>query len=223
VDVKDIYARRFTDQDRAWKATVWQLIWTHVLHVHVAADDVVIDVGAGSCELINAVQAKRRIAFDLNPDVASWAADGVETRVGPAQQLDLPDASVDVAFTSNFLEHLPDKPAVLAVLREVRRVLKPGGKLVLVGPNLRFVSGAYWDYFDHHVPLTDKSVVEALELERFEVLHVEPHFVPYTVKSRLPRVAAFVTAYLKARAVLAPLVGKQFYVVARKPVTAVGA
>lgn len=218
MDVKALYARRFDERDRAWKAVVWKLLWTEAFRRYVRPDDVVLDVGAGDCDFINAVEARRRIAVDLNPDMAVHAAEGVETHVARAERLDfVDDGSVDVAFTSNFLEHLPDKAAVLAVLREVKRVLRPGGTFLLVGPNVRFLPGAYWDYFDHHVPLTDKSVAEALHLEGFEVAHVEPRFLPYTVKSRLPRAAFLVKGYLRTRRVFAPVVGKQFFVVAKKP------
>ena len=64
-------------------------------------------------------------------------------------------------FTSNFFEHLPDKPALGRTLDEIHRCLRPGGRLVAMGPNVKHVPGAYWDFWDHHIALTEASLSEA--------------------------------------------------------------
>ncbi|MCU7374976.1 class I SAM-dependent methyltransferase [Paucibacter sp. O1-1] len=72
--------------------------------------------------------------------------------------------SVDVVFMSNFLEHLPNKDLVLETFRETRRILCRGGKVIVLQPNIRYLPGEYWDFFDHHTPLTERSLVEGLQL-----------------------------------------------------------
>ena len=52
------------------------------------------------------------------------------------------DGTIDVVFTSNFFEHMPDKRALLRTLDECRRVLRPGGRLLVLMPNLRYVGAA---------------------------------------------------------------------------------
>ncbi len=100
--------------------------------------------------------ARRRYAMDLNPDAAALVDAGVQLlQQDCSSAWPLDDASLDVVFSSNFLEHLPSKAHVLRTLQEAHRCTRPGGHVVLIGPNLRFTGGAYWDYFDHHVPLTD--------------------------------------------------------------------
>jgi ubiquinone/menaquinone biosynthesis C-methylase UbiE len=54
---------------------------------------------------------------------------------GDLQKLDEPDASFDVALLNEVLEHVPDDAQAL---REVQRVLKPGGKLIIFSPNRLF-------------------------------------------------------------------------------------
>jgi SAM-dependent methyltransferase len=51
---------------------------------------------------------------------------------GDVQHLDLPDDSFDVVLMNEVLEHVPDD---VEALREVRRVLRPGGRFVLFAPN----------------------------------------------------------------------------------------
>jgi demethylmenaquinone methyltransferase/2-methoxy-6-polyprenyl-1,4-benzoquinol methylase/phosphoethanolamine N-methyltransferase len=64
---------------------------------------------------------------------AKAARRGVEVAfsVGVIESLDFPDRSMDVVFSTFMFHHLPP-PLRLAGLREVRRVLAPGGRLVLV-------------------------------------------------------------------------------------------
>ena len=69
---------------------------------------------------------------DLNPDTPSHLSPEVDFKLTPAYDLShIADNSLDRVFTSNFLEHLPDKAACDTVLKEVRRTLKPGGKYAL--------------------------------------------------------------------------------------------
>jgi SAM-dependent methyltransferase len=177
----------------------------------------VLDLGAGFCEFINHAVARRRIAVDLNPETVRSAAAGVEVKAVSAAELGfLRPGEVDVVFSSNFLEHLDSKPEVSRVFDEVQRVLRPGGRIILMGPNIRYLADRYWDYFDHHVPLSHASICEALELHDFQLEHVEPRFLPYTVKGARLRWRFLVEAYLACRPLSSALLGKQFLVVARK-------
>ena len=53
---------------------------------------------------------------------------GIELRLGEMSHLPLPDASVGCVVANMVLHHAADPPAVLA---EIRRVLAPGGVLLL--------------------------------------------------------------------------------------------
>lgn len=58
--------------------------------------------------------------------LAGRPRESVDVRVGDATALDLPDASFDAAFAFDVLHHVPDWRRALA---EVRRVLRPGGRV----------------------------------------------------------------------------------------------
>jgi SAM-dependent methyltransferase len=213
-----LYAERFPEEGSAAKAELWRTLYDAFFAAYVPADATVLDLGAGYCDLINAVRAKRRIAVDLNPDTPRFAAPGVEVlplaiervaeRVAPS--------SVDVAFASNVLEHLSGSDALLDVLGSTRRVLRPGGQLIIVQPNVRVLGGAFWDFFDHTLPLSEKGMSEALLLAGFRIAECRARFLPYTTKSRLPQSAALVRAYLRLRPAQW-LFGKQMLVVAERP------
>lgn len=213
-DLTRLYRHRFDEADLAYKAKLWEALCAGYFQRFVRTADTVLDLGAGSCEFINAIRAREKIAVDLNPEVERFAQDA-RVIVGPADDLPLGDESVDVVFSSNFFEHLPDKTAVLQTLEECRRVLRHGGTLLTMQPNIRYLPGRYWDYFDHHTPLSHESMGEALVLAGFELTKVVPRFLPYTVRSRLPRSTSLVHAYLRLP-LLWPLFGRQMLLVARR-------
>jgi ubiquinone/menaquinone biosynthesis C-methylase UbiE len=101
----------------------------------------VLDVGCGTGNLLLALGARRRdldlTGIDPDPKALSRAtrkARRAGTTVrwdrGYADALPYPDGSVDRVFSSLMLHHL-DPPVKDAMLAEVRRVLRPGGALVL--------------------------------------------------------------------------------------------
>ena len=126
--------------------------------------------------------------------------------------------SVDVVFCSNFFEHLPDKAAVLATLHECRRVLSPTGTIIILQPNVRYLAGKYWDYFDHYTPLSHLSMAEALTVTGFELRTVRGRFLPHTVKTKaVPRSTLLIRAYLRFRPAWW-LMGRQMLLVAGRGV-----
>lgn len=211
-----LYQQRFPDAERQQKDLIWKVLCADFFQRYVRVTDTVVDIGAGYCEFINNIDAARKIAVDLNPDVRHFARPGIEVINAPCTSIDqLATASVDAVFMSNFLEHLADKAAVLATLRECCRILRPGGRVIVLQPNIRFLPGEYWDFFDHHTPLTDRSLVEGLLLSGLQPQVVHPRFLPYTTKSRLPKAAFLVRLYLRVP-LLWRLFGKQALVVATK-------
>ena len=216
-DLAAMYRNRFDHGDLEAKRTLWGVLVRERFQRYVPSEGTVVDLGAGSCEFVNVVRARRRVAVDLNPDTVQHAESGVEVLTTPSDDLSaLSDGSVDTVFTSNFFEHLPTKDVLVATLLECRRVTRTGGLLVVPMPNIRYLPGRYWDYFDHHLPLTHLSLAEALELAGYDVVESVPRFLPYTVKnSRLPVRASLVRAYLRVPPAWR-LLGRQMLVVGRR-------
>jgi len=104
---------------------------------------------------------------------------------------------------------------VLAVLREVHRLLSDEGSFIIVQPNIRYAYRRYWDFFDHHVPLSHISLSEALRITGFRIERCRARFLPYTTKSRLPQAAWLVRLYL-ACPPAQWLLGQQMLIIARR-------
>ena len=194
--LKDHYRLRF-GEGGAYRDGVWQVLCRHFFQRYVAPDAHLLDLGCGWGEFSNNIQAGKQYAMDLNPDTAQYLKPGVELLAQDCSEpWPLADASLDVIFTSNFLEHLPDKAAVERTLAEARRCLRPGGRFILLGPNVRLVPGAYWDFWDHHVAISDHSLGEVLNLKGFQVTESHARFLPYTMSDGRQPNLALVRLYL---------------------------
>lgn len=212
-ELNKIYSARFDKAD-VERSILWKTLCTYYFQAYVGADDTVLDLAAGYCEFINNIQCKQRYAIDMNPETKKRAAKGVTVKIAPSDQLpkDL-TGKIDVVFVSNFFEHLDSKHALLKTLKEIRRVLKPDGKLLVLQPNINLTKHTYWDFVDHSLPLNEKSLREALEISGFDIVKQITRFLPYTASSKLPVNTWLIRLYLS----LPPaqwLLGKQTFMVA---------
>lgn len=97
-----------------------------------------LEVGAGDCRLSLAMapRAQRVVALDVSEEIASAVRrpDNFELVISDGRRVPLPDSSVDLAYSNQLMEHLhPDD--VEGQLRELVRVLRPGGRYVCVTPH----------------------------------------------------------------------------------------
>ena len=211
---QQIYRRRFAD-DRVFRDAMYKVLCQDLFQDFVRPSDKVLDLAAGFCEFINNIDASVKWAVDTNADVERHATAGVKTLVASALDLRaVANDYFDVVFTSNFLEHL-SRDEIVASLHEVQRVLRPGGRFIILQPNYRYCYRDYWMFFDHITPLDDRSLSEILEVSGFEIEVRRPRLLPYTTKGWLPKSVLLLKLYL--RFPLAQLLlGKQAFFVVRK-------
>jgi SAM-dependent methyltransferase len=215
-ELQAIYERRFKEERVAYRVRLWRTLVASFFQPMIPPGAAVLDLGCGYGEFINQIRCGSRFAMDLNPKAAEHLDPAVKFLFQDCSlRWDLPDQSLDVVFTSNFFEHLPDKLALKLTLIEAARCLKPGGQLIALGPNIKFVQGAYWDFWDHFLSLTELSLSEALDNNGYRVERAVPRFLPYTTINQPAFPMAFVRLYLRLP-LLWPWFGRQFLVVARR-------
>ncbi|MGE4220742.1 MAG: methyltransferase domain-containing protein [Alphaproteobacteria bacterium] len=148
----------------------------------------VLDVGCGTGFLIDRLLARcpeaEPVGLDLTPAMLDRAADRLGGRArllcGSGDALPLPDRSIDALVSANVF-HFFDRPGT--ALAEMRRVLRPGGRIVItdwcddyiacrvMDRTLRLLGrphGAVWGSRDCAVAL-EQSGFHAVRVERFRI------------------------------------------------------
>jgi SAM-dependent methyltransferase len=195
----ELYDARFDEREVSAKDAVWREI-VRFLDRYIEHDAPILDVACDRGHFIRWVQGAERWATDIR-DMRSDLPDGV--RFVQASGLELadhvPNSYFGTVFMSNYLEHLESSDAVIDQLRVVRELLRPGGRALVLQPNIRLVGPRYWDFIDHKVALTERSLLEAAELADLHTVDLITRFLPYSTKGRLPTDARLVRAYLRFR------------------------
>jgi len=193
----EVYRRRFPEVSRRQKDLIWPEI-TRYLQRWVDPASPVLDIACDSGYFIRNVDAKERWAVDLR-DVRSDLPADITFVQANGLDLDacLPAGTFGTIFMSNYLEHLHGPDAVIEQLAVARRLLRPGGRVIVLQPNVRLVGGSYWDFIDHRVALTERSLAEAGGLAGLRTVELITRFLPYSTKSRLPSHPLLVRAYLR--------------------------
>ena len=215
-DLEEEYRLRFA-QMAGYRDKVWKVLTRQFFQPYVPRGGAVLDLGCGWGEFINNIEAKTRYGMDLNPESERRLSPDVTfLKQDCSIPWQVPDSSLDVVFTSNFFEHLPTKESLRNTLIQARRCLKPGGTLICLGPNIKYLPGAYWDFWDHFLPLTELSLGELLGLTQFRVIRRTARFLPYSMSQGFAPPVALVALYLRVPFAWR-FVGKQFLVIATRP------
>lgn len=210
------YERRF-QENAAYRASVWRVLTREFFNRWIPAESTILDLGCGWGEFINQIPAARKFGMDLNPDSRSKLAPGITfLHQDCSEEWGIPEAHLDVVFTSNFFEHLPGKESLRKTLGQAFRCLKPGGLLICMGPNIKYLPGTHWDFWDHYLPLTELSLAEGLELSGFRVTQTIGRFLPYSMSQGFTPPIIFLRLYLQMPSIWRYF-GRQFLVIGRKP------
>jgi SAM-dependent methyltransferase len=195
-----------------------EALWRHLtayLAQFIPPGATVLELGAGYCHFINRVPAARRVAVDIGPQINEAAGPGVEThQAGALAFLQHTQAEqFDFILASNFFEHFKWEE-LHALIPQVLRALRPGGRLAVIQPNFRLAPNRYFDDYTHRTIFTDVSLRDWLESAGFDVVKQTPRFLPLTIKSRLGSFSFLTPLYL--RMPWRPLAGQMFVLAERR-------
>ena len=205
------FASRFSYDPH--RAGVWREIARFVEN-DLAGKDSILETGCGYGDFINQVGVHTKHAIDLNDAVREHLAEDVKFTHGDCTDLSfLQDETVQNVFAGNLLEHL-DSEQLRLLLREIRRVLTPGGRLLLIQPNYRLCCANYFDDYTHVSVFSDISLCGFLSACGMKVIKCVPGILPFSMQSKAPKHPLLVRLYLKSP--IRPF-ARQMYVVAEKP------
>ncbi len=213
LDLAKVYKFRFEQLAQSKKAETWGII-TNWIERQLENPKIVLDPAAGLGEFIVASRAQERWACDLTDQRKSWPKN-ITTRFGDIAIVELPKEHFDLIFVSNFLEHLATPDHVYRYVMQLRQALKTNGKLVIMGPNFRFSANEYYDFADHLLPLSDRTVEEHLAAADMKCERVIPKFLPLAFRSQRFSHPLLVKLYL-AVPFFWRIFGKQFFIIATR-------
>ena len=193
---KALYQYRFRGVDQKKKVAVWSEISSFIFEI-AGRPNCILDPAAGMGEFIITIPSKEKWIVDLE-DYCGWGDSKIIKFVkGNIFDAPLPLSHFDCIFVSNFLEHLNNVHEIQNFLKKMLQSLKPNGSFIIMGPNFKHCTKEYFDYADHIIPLTDKSIVEHLISAGYEVTNIHPKFLPYSFNSILPASRTLTRIYLK--------------------------
>lgn len=163
----------------------WRLavdLWAR--HLRVVPEGRLLDIGCGSGGYLAAASSLGWVVSGLDPDPAAVAVarkSGAQVSHGGLPKMDYPDETFDAVTLNHVIEHLHDP---LASLKEIHRILKPGGRVWIATPNLdgrgHFEFGRNWMPLDpprHLVLFTHESLAAACSAAGFsDVIRVRAAF-----------------------------------------------
>lgn len=182
---------------RIERKKVWAIIVGYLGELFIPSDSAVLDLGAGYCDFINQIKARERHALDISPVISEHAASDVVTHVESCVKMaDLTDGHFDVVFSSNLLEHLSREESV-ETLNEIYRILKKGGRFIIIQPNFKTCYKTYFDDYTHLQVFTERSLSNFIESAGFRIKYCRRRFLPFSFDSKFPFSAWLLKLYLR--------------------------
>ncbi len=165
---QDFFARLGGDWDALRQELFGDSFWLPTLLALSPADRVVVDLGCGAGGTLAWLSPVSRLVIGVDREAAMLDAarartagcDNVQLVEGPLEALPLPADHVDLALCTLVLHHVPQPAAALA---EVARVLRPGGRLVLLDMDAHHRDGYRRSMGHQHLGVSDAGLRELAE------------------------------------------------------------
>jgi len=187
------FATRLQEDSR--RSALWKVLCGY-LQSDVPPAGAVLELGGGYCHFINNIRAADKHVVDLYDGLPECAAPDVKAHVQSCTSLNnFANRTFDAVFASNLFEHLT-RAELEQTLSEIRRVLRPEGRLIIIQPNYKFSCRDYFDDYTHIQVFTHVSLVDLLGANGFAAVRVVPRFLPFSLKARGPKWPWLLHVYL---------------------------
>lgn len=144
---------------------------------------IVLDLAPGRCWFTK--QNPQRIhAVDRAPEIVEhYARQGLQITQGSAEEIPHPAGFFEAVFCCWLFEHLQDPDIAM---REIYRVLEPGGLCFLVVPSDHQLTRGFWDDYTHVRPYTRSSLGQLALANGFTDPVAEPLPLTFLTSRLLP-------------------------------------
>jgi SAM-dependent methyltransferase len=210
-DIKDPLPREMMEHTYPILFRVEQSHWWHIGRRKIIASFVedicrrvtdrrprILDVGCGTgANLLMLSKYGDAEGVDVSEDALAFCRErGLEKlKLGAAEELPYDDGTFDLVTALDVLEHIDDD---LAGLREMRRVLRPGGHVLLFVPTFMFLWGLQDDVSHHRRRYRLSELRRVLEQAGFEIQRTTyaniTFFVPILLIRKLMRLTGIKAA-----------------------------
>ena len=134
-----------------------------------------LDLGCGKQMMMEVFSKKGFEVFgadsDINPDEKIKGSFEVRASDFETKNLKYNDNEFDIVFCKSVVEHLANP---MNLVKEANRVLKPGGKLIILTPSWKHTKwGPFYIDYTHKSPFTIPSLNDLLLVANFDVLDLE--------------------------------------------------
>jgi SAM-dependent methyltransferase len=177
------------ESDHWWHSSRRELVLDQIAEFYNDRRDLrMVDAGCGTGLMLRELERFGDAqGVDISDDALAFCRDRGLTCVHKGSLTEMPfeDGSVDVVTVLDVLEHIEDQ---VAALREIRRVLKPGGRLFLFAPAHDWL-WSLQDEISHHVRRYTKrslaSATQSADLEIDRLTYVNFFLLPAIYLGRL--------------------------------------
>lgn len=203
------YKSRYTYD--SGRKVVWHAICEY-LQKFIPKNSTILDFGSGYCDFINQIKASKKFAVDSNPESEKYCGKDVTfySSIDSVRKLSV---KLDIIFMSNILEHFDDE-GLDNLFNKIFKIIKPGGRIILVQPNYYYSYRQYWDDYTHKKAFSHVSICDFLKSKGFEIVRIEKRFLPLTMKSFFPKSYSLTRLFLASP--IRPFSGQMLVVARRK-------
>lgn len=170
-----IYERMAQVDASHWWFVARRRIVSHFLRTHLPRGDAplrILEIGCGTGSNLTMLQAFGEVeAIEPDDGARRVALDRFDVAIGDGMLPDglaVPDATYDLIVMLDVLEHVEDDTAAL---EQVRRKLKPGGRLLLTVPAMPWLWSSHDEAHHHFRRYTARTLVGALTAARYTIHH----------------------------------------------------
>ena len=158
-------------EERHWWFVARRKILLSLLERHIGAEEnlEVLDAGCGGGATMESLRRYGHVrGMELSEEAVAYNREqGREVLQGVIEEMPFADGAFDLALALDVIEHVPDD---LAALRELYRVLRPGGSLLVTVPALEMLWSAHDEANGHYRRYTPDGLRGRLESAGFEVV-----------------------------------------------------